>query len=174
MPEDVRRAKRIRYKMTDRADIGVGDGATAEDFIATDVPTIPFDQFDSDDDSPDAIGQIVTASAPSAVNSQANEPSSTNAEETTPRPLVHHRAPGRERKDDGGELMSLLKAQIIQDGIRRDEEHERRDHERKDRDEERRNERERRGDEARRHDRLMEMMMMMICKGHVKDKPDSD
>lgn len=81
------------------------------------------------------------------------------------RPLVQRRIARTEIKDQTDDLMSLLKAQIVQDGIRREEEHLRREEERKNREEERREERERRVDEAWRQDNMMNMMMMAMFKG---------
>lgn len=41
MPDDVRRAKHRRYKMSERADLGVVEEATVEDFFSDDkVPII--------------------------------------------------------------------------------------------------------------------------------------
>lgn len=92
-----------------------------------------------------------------------------------PRPLLHRRVNSHQRKDDSDsdDLLSISKAQIVQDGIRRGEEHGRRGQERRDREDERLTERERRIEDARRHDQLMQVMMLMITKGSIVDKSHS-
>lgn len=201
MPEDVRRAKRIRYKMTERADIGVGDAASVEDFLPAENSAVPDDPLQSDEETPDVCASgyvappvtsppvatpVVSSSLYSAEEDVLN-PRPSELESPSPRPLVHRRASGRERRDaqrdESDDLMSLLKAQIVQDGIRRDEEFQRREQDRreeaqrreedrKEKEEERREERKRREEDARRHDRMMQIMMMMAFKGNVNDMPD--
>lgn len=178
MPDDVRRAKRIRHKMSDRADLGAGDGATADDFLPEETADIGTELNISDDEdvgdyqnpsdsgTPREIGPQVFHETAGA---EASGLPSTESEEVPPRPLVNRRAAVRHKKDEPDDLMSLLKAQIIQDGMRRDEEHQRREQERKDREDERREERSSRQDESRRHENLMQMIMMMVCKGNGTD-----
>lgn len=78
---------------------------------------------------------------------------------------MHRRSGGRQNKDDSDNLLVILKAQIIQDGIRWNEKYKSREGDRRDPDVERRAERERRVEDARWHDQIMKMMMMMITKG---------
>lgn len=81
-----------------------------------------------------------------------------------PRPLFNRRGGGRKINSDEDDLMELLKAQIVQDGIRRDEEHQRREQERKDREDERQIEREHREEETKRHEQFMQMILFFIFK----------
>lgn len=78
-------------------------------------------------------------------------------------PLVHLHAIVYKRHG-GDNMVSLLKAQIVQDGLRRDEENLIREEERKEREEERLGDRSRLDSEARRHYSMMQMMMMALCK----------
>lgn len=64
--------------------------------------------------------------------------------------------------------MYVLKAMIIQDGLRRDEEHKRLKKDRRDRDIERKEEHERKEADARRHGNMMYMMVMMFCKSSAR------
>lgn len=67
--------------------------------------------------------------------------------------------------------MSILKAQMAQEGIRREEEHVRLEQERKDRKDEHRMEHESHKEESRRHDQLMQMTMVMISKWQITETP---
>ena len=73
----------------------------------------------------------------------------------SPRPLVRRRL-AQKPTEDTGELMEILKTQIVQDGLRRDEE-------RRQREEDCAFQRERLEVESKRHERFMEMMMLTIC-----------
>lgn len=72
--------------------------------------------------------------------------------------LVRHRHPKRPKSDEGEALVSLNKSQLVQEGIRCEEE-------RENREEERYMMREIQEAELQRHERPMEMMMMEFCSG---------
>lgn len=161
MPADVRRAKHIRYRITERADMGVMDDKDDEFLPAEDgingvgvsndgVESVPCSSGDASDDSPEKI-----ASPSGSVVLSDDTPTPSNST-VTPRPLTSRR-PARPKQDDD-DIMALLKAQIVQDGVRREEE-------RKQREEERILLRERQEQDAKRHERLMEMMLMVFCRG---------
>lgn len=160
MPEDTRRAKHIRFKMHDRADLGEGDDINADEF---------FNEVDNEEPClPTADGEENISEQPSL----SGPPQTSSGSITEPRPLVHRRVGARHTKGEHDDLMSILKAQIIQDGIRREEEKERREQDRKEREQEHRMERERRAEDARRHDQIMQMvMMMMMSKGQMNELP---
>lgn len=154
MPVDVRRATHIRYKMSERADLGVGEETTAEELFPDDtVPTI-----DSILPDPNVHDEGRSASNPSVTplpitsrnESDAAFVEAVKSEKRCPRPLVNPRAPNRPKQDENDDTMSMLRAQIIQDGICLGEEHQRREQERKDRKEERKAERAQRAKRRRR------------------------
>lgn len=160
--------------MTERSDMPIGEEATGNNIIPTGPPST-YSNADNPEDTPQKYNtctppaQTATEAVLSATNNATDVPSSTDVE-LSPGPLVHRRASGRDRKDEADDLISLLKAQIVQDGIRRNEEYQRREQERNDRERERREERDIRAEEARRHENMMQMMMMVICKGRGDDK----
>lgn len=144
MSDDVRRAKHLLYKMSERADLGVDEEATAEEFFPDDtVPTI--DSILSD---PDVLDDGGSASTPSVTprsitsgnGSDAASAEAAYSEERCLRPLVNRGALNSPKRDKTDDLMSLLKARIIEDRIRREEERQRWRQERKDREEERKDE----------------------------------
>lgn len=67
--------------------------------------------------------------------------------------------------------MYLLKAQIVQDGIRREEEHRRRVEDRKEKQDELEEERARRHAKAQRQDVMLQMMMNLFYNGNEKNYP---
>lgn len=65
-------------------------------------------------------------------------------------------------------MMSLFKAQIVQDSLRREEDHRRREEERKERKEERQENPARTDAETQSHDRMMQIIMLDVCRGNGK------
>lgn len=63
--------------------------------------------------------------------------------------------------------MFVFKAQIIQDGLRRDEEHYKCEQDRKDKEMKRKKERQGIGAEAREYENMLHIMIMIICKGRA-------
>lgn len=181
MPPEVKRAKHIRFKITERADLGEGNDANADDFFGDEDeedigPSPSSNPSQSHDDTVEIDVIESSLQDPTVVHAPATSTDAAPRQSTPtrsamdlrePRPLVHRRVNVPRCKPESDDLLSILKAQIIQDGLRREEEHERREQERKDREDERRIERERRAEDSRRHDQLMQMMMMMICKGNT-------
>lgn len=174
MPADVRRAKHIRYKMTERADMGTMEGDDPDETMPCDdgLPSISTSAAQSGEEDVDDLihddESSPTSSTPSASNEcDTNIPPTVLPTHPPPRPLVRKRHELRKKSEDEDDLMSLLKAQIVQDGIRREEE-------RKQREVDRQMNREREAMESKRHERMMEMMMMMFCGGGKnisKDQP---
>lgn len=145
MTEYVWRAKQIRYKMTERADIAASDIPVAENIFPRDEP-----EPHGEPNLLDNVHEIekewrISVTAPVASLHQPTvEPAnnsiiaatgmdtsvfrmSTNVGES-PRPLVHRQTPPISAKKEGDDLKPVLKAQILQDGLRRDYEHQRRQH----------------------------------------------
>lgn len=89
---------------------------------------------------------------------------------TAPRPrlLVNRRNLNRAKKNEGDDIMSIVKAQLLQEGLHREEELQARD-------EERFLHRERQEQEAKRHERFMDMMTLIMCRGLPnKDIPETE
>lgn len=181
MPADVKFAKRIRYAMRDRADLGGGDEADGSEFFPNEAMEVAESAGLTDTDVV-GVGQTVSGSSvpdatPSVagmlMNSSTEDIEELQTAEAMPRPLVHRRSGSRQKKEEGEDIMAILKAQVIQDGLRREEEHKRREEDRQVREEERREDRVRRADEVRRHEQLMQMMMTMVCKGSMGDDKDT-
>lgn len=185
MPDDVRRAKHLRYLMTERADLGVAEETadvvetimaqsdrTDEDEIGGDNYNISMGNIIDDDRVNSAsagsvsIAQVTPNNEPSETNSPHTAPSTT----TSPRPIVHRRTKNLE---DVGDIMSIIKASMLQEQrrmadetTRRTEEalrcSEERAEERQRREEDRIDERHRRDQETKRHNIFMETMMMVL------------
>lgn len=182
MPDDVRRTINTRYKMSERADIGEGDENPAENFFPdknNHTPNTPVgrethDHY-GDEGAPAALNPL------SALGSSTRDANHSSKDfvmvfpgvvgaplSPTPRPLVHRCTSMRKSKNEEDEIMSVLKAQIIQDGLCCDKEHERREKDHRDRNIKRKEERESREAEAGRHENMMQMMIMIICKSSAK------
>ena len=168
IPPDVRRAKIIRSKMVERIDMGDEHDAEqiADEFFAgaDTMPDLPKSTADASE--PDAD----SATAAHISNDQSRTTSQPDRFTPSPRPLVRSRPGASEEKGD--DSVSIYKLSIVEDQKRRAEEHQQRLHEREEerlrRDEERdarrverAEERERRANENKRHERLMEIMMVM-------------
>lgn len=117
---DVKCAKHIRYKMTDRADMGVMGETPRDNYFP-----------DEDRDGPaasNATGSILedcvqTPWAHFIDNIDFHSPeisASIFLPRPSPRPLVTRHGPQRTRSDDGGDLMVVLKSQIFQEVLRRE------------------------------------------------------
>lgn len=125
--------------MTERSCICIGDASTEDKLIETYVPAVSSDIFPIfGEEAREVIGQSSNDWNQSMFKNLEHEPSNTDVEVTSPFPLVHRLSTAWDRKEDSDDLISLLKAQIVQYGIFRDEEHQRRYKYRKNIEEERR------------------------------------
>lgn len=135
-PPDVRWAKHIRHKMTEKAEIGVNDEAEEKEFFS--VEEINQDQVNVLDVDPSSeIQDEIDGShrrTDGTLSIDDNEPSSEVPNQSpvpSPRPLVRCcLAVTRSNKTDTADLMEILKAQIVQDGLRREEERRKREQDR--------------------------------------------
>ena len=101
--------------------------------------------------------QLRSGSASTSLSSQLPiSPPSLQGEGSSARPIVGRRTLTKTRHEDG-DLMAIIQAQVVQDGLRREEE-------RLQREEDRRIRLDSQESEEKRHQRMMEMMMMMICR----------
>lgn len=98
---------------------------------------------------------------PETTETAAPVPSSTpsTTPHYSPRPIARRHSTQRSEMSERDDLVAVLKAQIVQDGLRRDDE-------RRQREEERQLQCELQEEEAKRHERFMEMMMFMFCRGN--------
>ena len=151
IPPDVQRAKRIRADMTDRIDLGDGDDAIeiADSSFETESTT----RNNVVEAAEDAEILHMDAAPQQGENSvlPRNLPERATP---SPRPLVRRRASSVPRSQDDSDLISIYKLSMLEDQKRRAEEHERRLQDRED-------EKIWRDREEKRHDKYMEMMMMM-------------
>lgn len=76
---------------------------------------------------------------------------------------------GEPKRGEFDDLLSILKMKIVQDGFWREVEHERRKQETKDCKDEFWIQSERRIEDEHLHDQLMQIMIMMICRGKISD-----
>lgn len=174
MPVDVRRAKHIRYQMTKRADMGFDDSGDAHQVFPS----------EEEEDPPNSLDDSETAPIPSRVTdprplSEANDSldlfaDNEDAEPTSeaprssltllPRAQVRGRAKVKTSAGDGDDLIDILKAQIVQEGLRSDEY-------RRQREEDRARsmhslQRDKQDAEIKSHDGLMEMTVMMMWRAN--------
>lgn len=166
MTDDVRRAKHIRYKMTDRADMGVAEDAdeVVESFMPCSKDTQETESETLHVEAPstesDDFGDVQSVVAPIVI------PDSPETITPSPRPLINRRSGGSQRHDDSADIFAIMKANMVQEQERREEEAKRREEDRNDerirREDERREEKLRREYDTIRHDKFMEMMMMVM------------
>ena len=146
MPEDVRRAKHLRYRLTELAEIGDREqGASiVEDVLPTESDDI--DGSTSDDEEKPQSGM------PLSSMSTAQRTDITRSQERTllPQQIVKERK-SREKEED---LTSVLKMIMVQEQVRREEDLPRR---KKDR----RYDLERRCEDSKRHERLTQMIIKL-------------
>lgn len=115
--------------MSYHANLRSVEDTSADEFFPDDsVPTS--DKILSDADVPDDNGSASTPSTLPLPNTSASRNEAAfgdiaNSEERGPRLLVTRRTFMHQKRDDPENLLSLLKAQIIQYGICRGEEHQR-------------------------------------------------
>lgn len=187
MPDDVLIAKNIRSKITERSEIGnandFSDEFSDDSKDSSEDDEVQFNnsgRHNSNDENDEVeLGGNEDDIFSSQPGPNSNDESGTraggaprksspsfNAVRSYPRPLVHRRTPTRSKKDDEDDILSLLKAQIVMDGMRKEEEHKRREQERLEREEERKAERVRHEEDKRLQDRMLQMMMMAMMKGN--------
>lgn len=208
-PDDVRRAKRIRYAMTERAD--VGDGAEATQ-IAEEVLSVPPDVTDTGTSSPipnlhpahddneqasespvdvmptssrAAASPAASSASPAASSSAAvlsdsvdvphshvpvpalqvphDAPPSATVPRPSffPRPVVSRRL--SRQADSDNSLSEFLKILVTEDQKRRADEHRWREEDRQRREQQTREERDRRNEEGERHQKFMEMILLVLA-----------
>ena len=145
--------------MRDRADMGSEDEGIVEEYFPEEnadhaiISTSLEETLESSEDGAETQAPLITVPSiqdPPEIRHDGNVDSSVDREERSPRPLVSRRSTVRHNSTDSDDLMSVLKAQIIQDGLKREEEHRRREQEWRDREEDRKEERARRDVESRR------------------------
>lgn len=114
IPKEVRRAKHIRYKMTERAQIGVGEETNVDDVLTESMTMNAFQSDDVDPACPESSskhGRSTNSFTLSTSNSDSNLRTPMNHKQINPRPLVHLRAATRDLRDEPDDLITLLKAQ---------------------------------------------------------------
>ena len=171
MPASVKRAKHIRYNMTDRADIGDGEDAEAiaseamlssvDDECELDGSknrnklTAPPSSLEPDSTvalsplPPSVFNEITEVVPPVPLSDTTPSTTELDTPERAPRPLVRSR---RQTQPDvfshgGNDMMQFMKTIMLQDQQRREEDSSRRQEEQK--------------MAERRHERFMDMMMMI-------------
>ena len=173
MPEDVRKAEKIRYKMTERADAGFGDEDTDELFgIVPDEDVADAPPFRT---SPALMSHVApsTDQTASEERSGAQVLPSTPAESfPSPMPLVNKRRLHHGQNIESNDFLTMMKMSMVQEQQRRDDEARRREdefcHRRNEIEERRRREEDRQEDCLRREhenkmqQRFMETMLMMM------------
>lgn len=190
IPEDVSLAKEVRSKITQRSEIGTADNVSDQ---FDDDSEDSSDDEDSDENNSSVINiedgdvpgepdnevnvedsffgtqfePIENVGASTALLDAPSTPCANNTMRASPKPLVHRRSQARSKKEDDDDILSLLKAQIMIDGIRKEEEHKRHQQERQEREEERKAERARREEDVRRQDKFMQMMMIAMMNGKI-------
>lgn len=167
MTDDVRRAKHLRHNMTDRADMGVAEDA--EEVVESFMPSCS--------DTPGTESDMAGVEAPSSTeNDDVMEaqsvpvasllPDSPENDTPSPRPLINRRSGGNQRPDGSSDIFAIMKANLMQEHKRREDEAKRREEERTDerlrREDERREDKLFRDQETKRQERFMEMMMMVM------------
>jgi hypothetical protein len=168
IPNDVKFAKRIRIKMTERADLGDG---IDDDSVNT------FEDDDLEDESSTSV-TATTSTIGSVTPSTSGESGATSdacVVTAPPRPLVLKRQKVETKSDSDTEFMNLFRMSILHEKERRDDElrqreldrqieRERREEDRRERDAERAMEKERRDEDRKTNSEFMKMMMMMLAK----------
>ena len=180
IPGDVLKAKAIRKEMTERADIGDSDDLDRE--YTEDMPddTLPFSRSGTPATNSSSASPLFDNPPAPRENNTNKEPETTIARAASipPRPLVRKRP--SKAVDDDDSLFGAIKASMLQEQMRRDEEHrqrmfdremekERREEECRIREQERLDERERRAEERQRNDRMTQMMMIAVLGTRAKD-----
>ena len=168
MPEEVRKAKHIRYKMTERADLGCGD---EESDLMTGIGN----------SSGDEIGETCSSREPSplAVSTESSDEvapsvvtpslSATPTSLPLPRPLIAKRKDVSSQSFRVDDILNMMKMNMMQEQQRREEELRRREEEKIIREEERREERQRREHESKRQERYFEALLMMMASSPKQD-----
>lgn len=127
IPADLKRAKHIRYRTLDSADMVVMDEGQGnafmppDDCLPSESSTEEVEESEEDTlnkaESDTPLGNPNTHSAAEVLID--DDPSRSPA--PVPRALVHRRVSSKDRNNDGEELMGTLKSHIVQDGLRREE-----------------------------------------------------
>ena len=151
IPVDVLRAKRIRGEMTDRIDLGDGEEATEVADSSFEAQTRSMDNLMERTEGAESLH---TSAAPEQLVNPVLPTSLQERATPSPRPLVRRRTVIASPNQDDNDLISIYKVSMLEEQKRRAEEHERRLQDRED-------EKIRRDREEKRHEKYMEMMMMM-------------
>lgn len=172
IPSEVMEAKEIRKAMTERADMGEGDesdDAYTEELEGDSVsprsgtPAANSTVASLVPDNTDPVQDSTASAQPGPPLSRSTTP--------TPRPLVRKRV--SKPVDEDESILTALKANMLQEQMRREDEYrkrmldreeekERRAEERLERQQERQEERERRAEERKRSDQMTQMMMIAL------------
>ena len=168
MPEEVRKAKHIRYKMTERADLGCGD---EESDLMTGIGNSSGDEIgetcSSREPSPLAVSTESSYEvAPSVV---APALSATPTSLLSPRPMIAKRKDVSSQSFRVDDILNMMKMAMMQEQQRREDDLRRREEEKIIREEERREERQRREHESKRQERYFEALLMMMASSAKQD-----
>lgn len=117
IPADMKRAKYIRFMLTKRADMSIMDEKD-EEFMEDETQKSDPATVDHDEDIVDLVMESTLSFSNSTVISEEIK---TPRPTPTPRPLGAHRQSEACKVKKDKELVSILKAQIVAGGIRRDE-----------------------------------------------------
>lgn len=94
MPADVSRAKHIRYKMTERADMGIMEDAQADEFLLLDGSSEYGDDV-VDDEEENSLSSGLSEQLPSSayvvLEAENDIPQQVQVTNPPPRPLVYRR-----------------------------------------------------------------------------------
>ena len=166
IPNDVKWAKKIRGKMTERADLGSGGDANERPHL------FPDEEDDAEIKEDEARNDEAMRNSSNEFPELAVPVSGT----ATARALVHRR-PRQGQQEDG--LLAIMKLSMLQDRERREEERHRREAEcaeerarreegRARREEDRAEERARRQEDRKSNESFMKMMLILMAKGSWK------
>ncbi|PXF44125.1 hypothetical protein BWQ96_06098 [Gracilariopsis chorda] len=173
MPEDVRRAKHIRYKMTDKADLGCRDEETDE------ITGLGSTSGDDREETRHSLGRPPMPISPESSGEDGELRHPIPARTTTPlslpspRPLIAKRWTVPSKTFDAEDILTMMKMTMLHEQQRREEDARRREEnekekerireeEKQQRDEERREDQQRREHECKWQDQFFEAMRMVM------------
>ena len=128
MPDDVRKAKHIRHKMTERADVGFGDEDTYElSGIAADEDPTEAPQLGT---SPALMSHVAPSTDPTATHNVSGVqvlPPTPPESSPSPRPLVNKRRSNNWHNMESNDFLTMMKMSMVQEQQRREDDARRRE-----------------------------------------------
>ena len=173
VPTDVLKAKEVRKAMTERADIGEGDESECEytNELQTNPVAVPRTGAPANNGSSDSVVPEIGASIGDYTTNNAIPDTQAQTANPSPRPLVRKRPV--KSMDDDDIIVSAVKASMLQEQMRREDEYrqrkqdredekQRREQERSMREQESLEDRERRIEERQRSEKMTQMIMVAL------------